>query len=48
MVEHVVPIVITKLVLTYTNYGKIDHLMETYHNKKKKVQVVLIAIIKSI
>jgi hypothetical protein len=48
VVKPVVPIVTTKSTLTYTNCGKISHLMKTYHNRKREVQVVLIATVKSI
>jgi hypothetical protein len=47
MVKPIVPVVITKSTLTCTNCGKINHLMETYHNKKREVPVVPIAIVKS-
>ncbi len=30
----------TKSALTYTNYGKTDHSMETCHNRKREVLVV--------
>jgi hypothetical protein len=36
VVKHVVLIVIVKSTLICTNCGKIDHLVETYHNRKKK------------
>jgi hypothetical protein len=36
IVKHVVPIVIAKSTLTCTNCGKTDHLVEAYHNRKKK------------
>ncbi len=32
----IVPIVIIKSTLTYTNCDKIGHLVETYHNMKKR------------
>jgi hypothetical protein len=35
-VKFVVPTVTTKSTLTCTNCGKINHLVETYHNRKKK------------
>jgi hypothetical protein len=38
-VKLIVPAMITKLALTYTNCGKIDHLVETCHNKKKRYQL---------
>jgi len=47
IVKHVIPIIITKLALTCTNYGKISYSMETCHEKKKKVLVVPIIIVKS-
>jgi len=46
-VKLVVPIVTTKSTLTCTNCGKINHLVETYHNRKREVLVVLIVIVKS-
>jgi hypothetical protein len=46
-VKLVVPIVTTKSALTYTNCGKIGHVVETCHNRKRKVQVVPTVIIKS-
>jgi hypothetical protein len=41
------PVVITKLALTCTNCGKIDHSMETCHSRKKKVLIMPTAIVKS-
>jgi hypothetical protein len=43
----IVVAVITKSTLTYTNCGKIGHLVETCHNIKKEVLVVPISIVKS-
>ncbi len=48
IVKPIVPTIITKSTLTYTNCGKIGHSMETFHNRKKKVLVVPSAIVKSI
>ncbi len=36
VVKPIVPIVTTKSTLTYTNYSKTSHSMETCHNMKKK------------
>jgi hypothetical protein len=47
-VKLVILIVTAKLTLTCTNCGKTDHLMETYHKRKREVSVVLTVIIKSI
>jgi hypothetical protein len=47
-VKHVVHAMTTKSTLTCTNCGKIGHLVETCHNKKREVPVVLIAIVKYI
>jgi hypothetical protein len=47
IVKLVVPIVITKSALTYTNCDKIGHLVKTCHNKKIMVPGVLIATVKS-
>jgi hypothetical protein len=33
--------------LTYTNCGKTDHLVKTYHSRKKEVPIVPIVTIKS-
>jgi hypothetical protein len=46
-IKLVVPIVTAKSTLTCTNCGKTNRSMETYHNKKGEVQVVPIAIVKS-
>ncbi len=46
-VKLVVPIVTTKSTLTCTNCGEINHLVETYHNRKREVLVVLTVIVKS-
>jgi len=48
VVKPIVPIVIAKSTLTYTNCSKIDHLVDTYHNRKREVPIVQIATIKSI
>jgi hypothetical protein len=40
IIKHVVHVVIAKSTLTYINYGKTSHSLKTYHNRKKKVQVV--------
>jgi hypothetical protein len=48
VVRPIVLVVITKSTLNYTNCGKTGHLMETCHNKKKKVPIAPIIIIKSI
>jgi hypothetical protein len=47
VVKPIVPIVTTKSSLTYTNCDKIGHLVETCHNRKRKVPSVPIAIVKS-
>ncbi len=47
-VKFVIPTIIAKSTLTYTNCGKIGHLEGTCHNKKKKVLVVPTFTIKSI
>jgi hypothetical protein len=47
VVKHVISIVIVKSTLTCTNCGKSGHSVETCHNMKKKVPVVLTIIIKS-
>jgi hypothetical protein len=39
MVKLIIFVVITKSTLTCTNYGKIGHLVETCHNKKKRYQL---------
>jgi hypothetical protein len=44
----IVVLVTTKLTLTCTNCGKTGRSADTCHNKKRKVPVVLIAIVKSI
>jgi hypothetical protein len=46
-VKHVVLVMTAKSTLTYTNCGKIGHSVETYHNRKREVLVVPIAIVKS-
>jgi hypothetical protein len=48
VVKQIVPIVIAKSTLSYTNCGKTGHLVEPCHNKKKEVLVVLTITIKSI
>jgi hypothetical protein len=48
VVKLVVFIITTKSTLICTNYGKIGHSMETYHNRKRDILIVLIAIVKSI
>ncbi len=48
IIKHVVLVVTTKSALTYTNYGKTGHSVETCHNRKKEVLVVLTTIVKSI
>jgi hypothetical protein len=48
IVKHVVPIVITKSTITYTNCGKTGHSMESCHNRKREVLVVPTTIIKFI
>jgi len=40
--------VIAKSTFTFTNCSKIGHILETYHNWKKEVVIVSIAIMKSI
>jgi hypothetical protein len=40
IIKPIIPIVIVKSTLTCIDCGKTDHLVETCHNKKKKVQVV--------
>jgi hypothetical protein len=47
IVKPVVPIITTKSTLTCTNCDKIGHLVETCHNRKRKVKVVPTATIKS-
>jgi len=37
VVKPIIPIVIAKSTLTCTNCGKIGHLIETYHNRKREV-----------
>jgi hypothetical protein len=48
IIKHVIPIVIAKSTLTCTNCGKINHLVDTCHNREKKVPVVPTTTIKSI
>jgi len=48
VLQPIISIVIVKSTLTCTNYTKTGHSVETCHNKKIKVLVVLIAIVKSI
>jgi hypothetical protein len=48
IVKPIVFVVTTKSSLIYANCGKACHTFETYHNKKKKVPVILTTIIKSI
>ncbi len=45
VVKHVIPNVITKSTLTCINCGKTSHLVETCHNRKRKVIVVPIVIL---
>ncbi len=47
VLKPIILIVTAKSTLIYTNCGKIDHSLETYHNMKKEVLVVPIAIVKS-
>jgi len=47
IVKHVVLIITSKSTLTCTNCGKTGHLVETCHNKKREVLVVLTTIVKS-
>ncbi len=47
MVKPKVLIVLAKTTLTCNNCGKIHHLVETCHNKKREVLVIPTAIIKS-
>jgi hypothetical protein len=46
-IKHVVLDVTIKSALTCTNCGKIGHAVETCHNRKKEVPIVLTTIIKS-
>jgi hypothetical protein len=46
-VKHVVHVVIAKSTLTCTNCGKVGHLVESYHKRKKKVLVVPTATVTS-
>ncbi len=46
--KHVVPIVTAKSLLTYTNCGKIGHTLETCHNRKIEVTILLTTTVKSI
>jgi hypothetical protein len=48
VVKPIILIVIAKSTLTRTNCGKIGHLVNTCHNRKRKVPMLLIATIKSI
>jgi len=48
IVKLVIFIITTKSTLTCINCGKTNHSMETCHNKKREVPVVLITIVKSI
>jgi hypothetical protein len=48
VVKLVVFIIIVKSTLTYINCVKTSHSMETCHNKKEEVLIVLITIVKSI
>jgi hypothetical protein len=41
-------IVTTKFITTYTNCGKIGHIIETCHNRKREVPVVPTATVKFI
>jgi hypothetical protein len=45
-VKLVVLVLTTKSTLTFTNCGKTGHSVETCHNRKKKVLVVLTIIVK--
>jgi hypothetical protein len=46
-VKPVVLIMTIKLALTYTNCGKTNHLMKTYHDRKREVPFMPIVIVKS-
>jgi hypothetical protein len=46
--KHIVPIVTTKSLLTYTNCGKIGHTLETCHNRKIEVTILPTTTVKSI
>jgi hypothetical protein len=48
IVKPILPVVTVKSSLIYANCGKACHTLETYHNKKKKVLVILTTIVKSI
>jgi hypothetical protein len=47
IIKPIVPVVTVKLILPCINCGKTNHSIETYHNRKREVLVVLIAIVKS-
>jgi hypothetical protein len=47
-VKLVIAIMIAKSTLTCTNCGEIGHSVETCHNRKRKLPIVLTVIIKSI
>jgi hypothetical protein len=47
-VKHITPTVTAKSTLTYTNCGKIGHLVETYNNMKRKIPTVPTITVKSI
>ncbi len=47
IIKHVIFIIIAKSTLTSTNCGKTCHTLETCHNWKKKVLIVLTTIVKS-
>jgi hypothetical protein len=42
VVKPIVLVAIAKLAWTCTNCGKTDHLIETCHNRKKKVPTIII------
>jgi hypothetical protein len=46
MVKPTIHVVTTKLTLTCTNCDKINHLVETYHNRKRKVAIVPTTLVK--
>jgi hypothetical protein len=47
VLKPIIPVVIAKSTLTYTNCGKTCHSLETYHNKKIEVPIVPTTIVKS-
>jgi hypothetical protein len=46
-VKPIIYVVTAKSTLTCTNCGKTNHLVETYHNRKREVPIVLTITIKS-